>query len=145
MTDILWVAGRYQLGNDPGLFQDAAYVGQELALPFRKTWVDTAAASVSIFISTTDVETWGTWDGHKVFINTTEIGRLKDPNDQDGPVERFELSMTPAAFDAALQGRDEFVLRIVLETQIASPGMSDDFVVTRIGSPGSIAAKLGWK
>ena len=39
MTNILLIAGRYQLGNNEGLFQDAHYVGYGLELPFRKTWI----------------------------------------------------------------------------------------------------------
>ncbi|MBV8686897.1 MAG: hypothetical protein JOZ90_10995 [Alphaproteobacteria bacterium] len=145
MTDILWVAGRYQLGNDPGLFQDAAYVGQTLALPFKKTWLDPNATAVKLIIYTTDVETWGSWSGHAVFINSTEVGRLKDPTDTMGPLERFELSIPVWTLNSALGGKDEFTLRVELEVQAAQPGLSDDFVLTRIASDETIAAKLGWK
>jgi hypothetical protein len=145
MTDILWVAGRYQLGNDPGLFQDAAYVGQGLALPFKKTWIDPNATVVKLIIHTTDVETWGNWSGHAVLINNIEVGRLKDPTDTMGSIERFELSIPVSTMNAALGGKDEFALRVELEIQPAQPGLSDDFVLTRIASDESFAAKLGWK
>ncbi len=58
MTNILLIAGRYQLGNNAGLFQDAHYVGYGLELPFRKTWIDTDAKEIGFVFHTTDVETW---------------------------------------------------------------------------------------
>jgi len=145
MTDILLVAGRYQLGDDPGLFQDAVYVGQTLALPFKKTWIDGSATTVKLIVYTTDVETWGDWKGHAVSINGVEIGRLKDPNDTYGPLERFELPIPVATLNGALGGKDEFILSVVLEVQAATPGLSDDFILVRIATDGTFAAKLGWK
>jgi len=55
MTNILLIAGRYQLGNNEGLFQDAHYVGYGLELPFRKTWIDTDAKEIGCVFHTTDV------------------------------------------------------------------------------------------
>ena len=74
MTNILLIAGRYQLGNNEGLFQDAHDVGYGLELPFRKTWIDTDAKEIGFVFHTTDVETWGDWKGHRVAINGQEIG-----------------------------------------------------------------------
>jgi hypothetical protein len=36
MTNILLIAGRYQLGNNAGLFQDAHYVGYGWNFPFER-------------------------------------------------------------------------------------------------------------
>ena len=96
MSPIVFVTGRYQLGNNPGLFQDALYIGHEINLPFRKTWLDTGAANIGLNIYTHDIETWGSWRGHKVAINGTEIGRLKDPDDRQGTIETFKLSVPRA-------------------------------------------------
>ena len=63
MTNILLIAGRYQLGNNEGLFQDAHYVGYGLELPFRKTWIDTDAKEIGFVFHTTDVETRGRLEG----------------------------------------------------------------------------------
>ena len=143
MGDILWLAGRYHLGDNPGVFQDAQYVGYALELPFRKTWIDETATTVKLIVTTLEVETWGAWSGHKVSINGVEVGRLKDQNDAQGSPERFELRIDRALLDGALAGKDTFILRVDLDIQPATPGMADDFILTRVASDG-FAAKLGW-
>ncbi len=145
MTNILWVAGRYQLGDDPGLFQDAHYVGHALELPFRKTWIDDSAQTVTLLIHTTDVETWGAWQGHSVLLNGTEVGRLKDASDTQGGTEIFQLPLARGTLDGILSGEDNFLLRVEIERQPSQPGLADDFVLTRIETDGTFAAKLGWK
>lgn len=145
MANILLVAGCYHLGDNAGAFQHAVYVGHALELPFKKTWIDPAAQTVTFLFATTDVETWGDWKGHAVTINGSEIGRLKDATDAQGPREGFSIPVRTSSLNALLNGRDEFTLRIELETQTAFPGMADDFIITRIETDGTLAAKLGWK
>ncbi len=60
---VLVITGQYHLGDNPGVFQDATYVGNGLSLPLRRTWVNAGAPSVSFFFVTHDVETWGHWPG----------------------------------------------------------------------------------
>ncbi len=143
MADVLMVAGRYQLGNNPGLFQDAAYVGHSLVLPFSNPWFDPAASEVTFIVYTTDIETWGDWKGHVFAINGTEIGRLKDPVDTMGIYERFEIEIATADLQALLGGKSEFTIEVHLERQAAHPGLSDDFVLTRIATDASFGAALG--
>jgi hypothetical protein len=145
MTPIVLITGRYQFGNDAGLFQDAVYVGFELSLPLTKTWLDPTAKDVVFIFYTHDVETWGHWNGHRVAINDTEIGRLKDPDDAQGTNEVFRLSVPVADLNNALGGKDTFLLSIELEVQPATPGLSDDFVLWRIETDGTFSARLGWK
>ena len=150
MTDqrILVVTGNYQLGNNPGLFQEAPYVGLILRLPVSVTWVDMKRPEVKFFIETHDIETWGTWNGHAVLLNGTEIGRLKDPNDTLGRVEQFEITIPTAQF-ASITGYSAgkvatVTLEVVLETQPAQPGFADDFVLTRVETNDAVVVKLGW-
>jgi hypothetical protein len=96
MTPIVLITGRYQLGNDAGIFQDALYIGFELRLPFTRTWMDQAASDITFVFYTHDVETWGAWQGHRVAINNVEIGRLKDPDDVQGESEVFRLAIPRA-------------------------------------------------
>jgi hypothetical protein len=145
MTPIVLITGRYQFGNDAGLFQDALYIGFELKLPFTKTWIDPNAIDVTFSFYTHDVETWGTWKGHRVSINDVEIGRLKDENDVQGTSEVFRLVVPRATIDTALAGNDNFLLSVELDVQPSSPGLSDDFVLWRIETDGTFAARLGWK
>ena len=144
MADVLMVAGRYQLGNNPGIFQDATYVGHSLILPFSKPWFDPAATKVTFIVYTTDIETWGDWKGHIFSINGREIGRLKDPVDTMGIYERFEIVIGTADLQALLGGKSEFTIEVVLERQTAHPTLSDDFVLTRIATDASFGATLGW-
>jgi hypothetical protein len=145
MTPIVLITGRYQLGNDAGLFQDALYIGFELKLPFTKTWIDPSATDITFIFYTHDVETWGTWSGHRVSINGVEIGRLKDPDDVQGVSEVFRLAVPRTTLDAALGSEDNFVLAVELDRQPASPGFADDFVLWRMETDGTFAASLGWK
>jgi hypothetical protein len=145
MTPIVLITGRYQLGNDAGIFQDALYVGFELQLPFTKTWIDTNADNITFVFYTHDVETWGAWKGHRVAINDVEIGRLKDPDDTQGVSEIFRLAVPRKELEKALNGKDQFLLSVQLEVQPASPGMADDFVLWRIETDGTFAARIGWR
>ena len=144
LPPIVFVTGRYQFGNNPGLFQDALYIGHELTLPFRKTWLDDGAASFGVNVYTHDIATWGQWLGHRLSINDVEIGRLKDPDDRQGTTEVFRLAVPRSTIEAALGGNDTFTLAIELDVQPARQGLSDDFVLTRIESDGTFAASLGW-
>jgi hypothetical protein len=90
------------------------------------------------------VETWADHLGHKVSINETEVGRLKDAADVLGRTEVFEFAMARPELEDALAGGDRFTLSIELDLGITGPRLADDFVVTRIESDGTFAAALGW-
>ena len=141
---ILWASTRYHLGNNPGLFLDAQYVGHTLRLPFQKTWIDGEAAAIGLVFHTKDVETWDGRCGHKISINGVEIGRLSDAGSGQGDTEVFTLSVARQILDDLLAGRDQFVLAIDLEIDPDRPRLVDDFVLTRIESDGTFAARLGW-
>jgi hypothetical protein len=145
MTPVLMIAGRYHLGDTPGIFQDAVYVGHELNFPFNGPWFDPAAATIGLRFHTTDVETWGNWDGHRVLVNGTEVGRLKDPDDQFGSAELFTLVVDKHTLVQAIGGSNNFVVTVALEHQPAQPGMADDFLFLRFETDGTFGARLGWK
>lgn len=141
---ILWASTRYHLGSNPGLFLDAQYVGHTLRLPFQKTWIDSEAATIGLVFHTKDVETWDGRRGHKVSINEIEIGRLSDRDSTQGDAEIFTLSVARSVLNDALAGHDQFTLAIDLEIDPDRPKLVDDFVLTRIESDGTFAARLGW-
>ena len=145
MTPIPLITGSYHLGDSAGLFQDAAYIGHELRLPFRRTWMDSQAERFLFSFHTSDVETWGDWQGHRITINGTEIGRLRDPDDRIGAFERFEIVVERAVLEHALGSNDNFLVVVALDKQPPHPGLSDDFVLRRIETDGSFAATIGWK
>ena len=142
---ILVLSGKYHFGDNAGVFQNATYIGHQLVLPVRKTWLDDKADTVAFYFSTHDVETWGDWKGHKVAINGTEIGRIKDVADTVGEIETTKLELTKAEFIKLLDRSDNFSLSIELEKQITLPGLADDFVLTRIATSDNLAVVLGWK
>ena len=144
MSRILVITGNYHFGDNAGVFQDALYIGHLFALPLHKTWINNAATNVSFFFTTHDVETWGTWDGHKVSINGNEIGHLKDPANTYGRNEEFQIDVPLADFNSYLGGNDNFTLQVELEKQPAMPGLADDFVLTRVETA-DLAVRVGWQ
>ncbi len=71
-----------------------------LALPLTVTLgSDEHGGDATFHVETHDIETWGPdeWQGHPVRLTgagrTYELGRLKDPDDTSGRVERFRLSI----------------------------------------------------
>lgn len=145
---ILVMTGNYQFGNNPGLFQEAPFVGKSVIFPVSVTYVDVTATDVRLYFDTHDIETWGDWMGHQVLLNGEEVGRLKDPADRFGRAETFEVIIKMADFLRIINyggGMPSKVeLQIVLDTQPAHPGLADDFVLMRIDTSDSAVLRLGW-
>lgn len=142
---VLLICGSYHFGDGPGTFQDATYIGHQLVLPVRKVWLDDRADHVSFYFSTHDVETVGDWRGHRVTINGTEIGRIKNHGHTAGDVDTTKLDVALETLVKLLGGKDYFSLAIELEKRHATPGMADDFVLTRIATSASLSLALGWQ
>ena len=141
----LVVSARYHFGDSPGIFQDATYVGHQLVLPVRKVWLDERTDQVAFYFSTTDVETLGDWRGHRVTINGTEIGRIKNHGHTAGDADTTKLDVTLDVLHKLLGQKDNFSLAIELEKRPATPGLSDDFVLTRFATSANFAVALGWR
>ncbi|WP_422929374.1 hypothetical protein [Singulisphaera sp. PoT] len=142
---ILVISGNYHLGDNPGLFQDATYIGHQLVLPLRISWIDDKSDVMAFHFTTHDIETWGQRQGHRVSINGTEIGRLKDASDHAGLMEHIKIEIGKPAFLSLLNGDDNFTLAVELEKQADFPGLADDFVLTRIATSANLAVTIGWK
>lgn len=145
-TKVLVLAGQYHLGDNAGLFQDATFVGYTLALPLTVTLDRENADGVTFQIETHDIETWDSdnWLGHPVRLTgqgeNLEVGRLKDPNDQDGRLEVFRLTIARPEIERLLGGQSgSAVLTVEVEKQGSILGLSDDFVLTRIEVTGATA------
>jgi len=133
---VVLLTGAYHLGNNPGVFQDAQYVGLRLEFPARLTWKPPAA--VELIFYTHDIETWGGTGGHAVTINDTEVGRLKDVVNTHHPTEITSITIDKSVFDNAVGGEDTFRLGIT----VTGGSLADDFVLTRVETRG-FAARLG--
>lgn len=146
----LVLTGRYHLGDNPGLFQDATFVGYVLALPLVVSVNrDEADAEAAFHIETHDIETWDpdSWLGHCVRLTGPgggcDLGRLRDPDGAVGRVETFRLTIAISKLREVLGGQSgSVVLTIEVEKQHAKPGLSDDFVLTRLEAAG-LTARVG--
>ncbi len=144
-NSILVVSGSYHFGDNPGIFQNSTYVGHQLVLPVRKMWLDDRSDKVAFYFGTQDVETLGNWKGHRVTINGTEIGRIKNLSGTAGTAETVKLEVKRDDLLRLLNEQDNFSLAIEYEKQAAMPGMGDDFVLTRIATSETLSVSLGWK
>ncbi len=144
-NSILVVSGSYHFGDNPGIFQNSTYIGHQLMLPLRKTWMDDRAEKVAFYFGTTDVETLGKWKGHRAAINGTDIGRIKNISGTAGSAETTKLEVKRDDLLRLLDGKDNFTLAIEYEKQHEMPGLGDDFVLTRISTSENLSVTLGWK
>ena len=143
-NQVLVVSGSYHFGDNPGIFQNSTYVGHQLVLPVRKMWLDERADKVAFYFGTQDVETLGNWKGHRVTLNGTEIGRIKNHGGPAGMAETIKLEVKRDELIRLLDHKDNFSLAIEYEKQAAQPGFGDDFVLTRISTSESLSVALGW-
>ena len=144
-NQILVVSGSYHFGDNPGIFQNSTYVGHQLVLPLRKTWLDERADKMAFYFGTQDVETLGNWKGHRVTLNGTEIGRIKNTGGSTGMAETVKLDIKQDDLLKLLGGDDNFSLAIEYEKHATAAGMGDDFVLTRIATSENLSVSLGWK
>lgn len=142
---ILVVSGSYHFGDNPGIFQNSTYIGHQLVLPARKTWLDDRAEKLAFFFSTTDVETLGNWRGHRVTLNGTDIGRIKNIGGTPGLPDTVKIEVSSDDLRRLLDGKDNFTLVIEYEKHPTIPGLGDDFVLTRIATSENWSVALGWK
>lgn len=137
---VILVSGSYHLGNNPGIFQGAKFVGLGLALPATVTWKP-SADEVAFIIHTHDVESWGGQGGHALTVNGHKLGEIKDINNSAHPHEVSTIRVARTELENALGGNDYFRLGIDLNVG-NPPSLSDDFVLTRVETEG-FAARLG--
>lgn len=79
------VEGPFQFGANPGALDGVPFVGLEKVFLLGIASID--ADELGLTIYTRAIETWGGGPGHQVLISGTNIGYLRDPNDQGGPSE----------------------------------------------------------
>jgi hypothetical protein len=137
---VIFVSGAYHLGNNPGIFQSAPFVGLSLVFPATLTWKPTEV-EVGFVIHTHDVESWGGRGGHALTVNGTKLGEIKDCKNAAHPNEVTTILVPRTALEAALGGSDFF--RLGIDVNVGSaPSLADDFVLTRIETQ-AFAARLG--
>jgi hypothetical protein len=136
-SELVW-EGRIHLGDEPGVYGDAAYSG--IAVEFPLTLRKTAPAgpnTTTLVLLTRDVQTFAGYPGHLI----TVTGYRPDPVDA---THSTEIVLATARLTSADNNRKElpvnlagivapiFVsVRVRVDTAVP-PGLYDDFVVTRL-------------
>jgi len=150
--ELIW-EGRVHLGDEPGVYGDAAYAGLAMELPLTLQKTDpTGPNTTTLVLRTQDVQTFAGYPGHLVTVTNYQ------PNPGD-PTHSSENVLTTQRIASADNNRKEVPVnlaglpspvyvsvRVRVDTTVP-PGLYDDFVVTRLAnrSPNfTFVASLGF-
>ncbi|MGH3899031.1 MAG: hypothetical protein ACRDTA_12440 [Pseudonocardiaceae bacterium] len=135
--ELVW-EGRIHLGDEPGVYGDAAYSGIALEFPLTLRKTDaTGLDTTTLVLQTQDVQTFAGYPGHLITVTAYQLA----PQD---PTHTIETPLATATLSSADNNRKEvpvdlsgltspvFVsVRVRVDTEVP-PGLYDDFVVTRL-------------
>lgn len=135
--ELVW-EGRLQLGDEPGVYGDAAYCGLALELPLTLRKTDPAGPdTTTLVLHTQDVQTFAGYPGHLITVTAYQ----PDPHD---PTRVTKTVLTTERLTSADNNRKEIAInlagigspvfvgvRVQVDTDVP-PGLYDDFVVTRL-------------
>jgi hypothetical protein len=135
--ELVW-EGRIHVGDEPGVYGDAAYSGIALELPLTLRKTDPAGPdTTTLVLRTQDVQTFAGYPGHLITVTAYQ----PDPHD---PTRATETVLTTERLTSADNNREEIVVspaglnspafvsvRVRVDTNVP-PGLYDDFVVTRL-------------
>ena len=135
--ELVW-QGRIHLGDEPGVYGDAAYSGVALEFPLTLQKTDPAGPdTTTLVLRTQDVQTFAGYPGHLITVTSYQ----PDPGDPTRATETVLAAerLTSAdndrkdvAVDLAGIASPAFVsVRVRVDTEVP-PGLYDDFVVTRL-------------
>jgi hypothetical protein len=150
--ELVW-QGRIHLGDEPGVFGDAAYSGLATEFPITLQKTDPSGPdTTTLVVHTQNVATFSGYPGHLI----TATLYAEDPNQQ------FHFIATTLATErltSADNNRQELVLNLAnkpspifvsvgvrIDTEVP-PGLYDDFVVVRLVNKSSnftFVASLGF-
>ena len=135
--ELVW-EGRLHVGDEPGVYGDAAYSGLALELPLtlRKTDPD-GPDTTTLVVRTQDVQTFAGYPGHLITVTAYQP-------DLDDPTHAIETVLITERLTSADNNRKEIVVnlagidspafvsvRVRVDTNVP-PSLYDDFVVTRL-------------
>jgi hypothetical protein len=135
--ELIW-QGRLHLGDEPGVYGDAAYTGLVSEIPVTVTRSDPNATSFKFVLETVDIQTFQGYPGHLIEV----IQYLPDPAQAYHSIEKI---VSQARFSGADNNRKEvvvsvgseaghfrFSVRLRCDTTV-NPGLYDEFVWRRLG------------
>jgi len=136
-SELIW-EGRIHLGDEPGVYGDAAYSGIALEFPLTLQKIDPAGPDMTtLVLRTQDVQTFAGYPGHLITVTAYQ----PDPVD---PTHFTEAVLVTERLTSADNNRKEVAVnlagiaspafvsvRVRVDTEVP-PGLYDDFVVTRL-------------
>jgi hypothetical protein len=140
--------GRLHLGDEPGVYGDAAYAGLAAELPFTLRRFREGASEddvVEIIVEAQDVRTFEGYLGHHVIVMGYEANPLASPEWQSRVLARGRLERNSASVELRGDIPETVSLRVQVDTDVA-PGLYDDFILRRISlRSSSHYASLGFR
>ncbi len=134
--EMIW-QGRLHLGDEPGIYGDAAYTGLAAELPITVTRSDLAGQHFKLVLRTSDLSTFQNYPGHAI----TVISYVPDPTT---PFHSIEQVLATAVFLGSddnvkevtvnvgtAPGPFSLSVRLRIDTEV-NPGLYDDFVWERL-------------
>jgi hypothetical protein len=140
---LVWTGG-LNLGDTPGVFYDAQFVGLLVQIPLTITFLPDGEDPIKLLLMTTEVEIFNDkkhpvyWDWMPGNPLPTPVGFIDDTDLIPGRPE-FHLLTIPRAAASV----DRHWITIQVNPEI-SAGLRDDFVLKRIEAHETIGAKIGW-
>jgi hypothetical protein len=138
---VIWT-GALNLGDTPGVFNDAAFAGLSITLPVTIGFA--SGTDSQMLLMTTQVEIFGGrkhpvyWDWTPGTAFPNPVGYIDDTDPIPGRPE-YHLLTIPA--DQAKQGQHS--LTVLVNPDIPA-GFRDDFVLKRIEADEKAGMKIGW-
>lgn len=153
-TSIFIWEGKVQLGDEPGIYGNAAYSGLAVKFPITLNNIDQTTPKddvVTLEIATSDVTVYGGYPGHKV----TVFGYIENPAGSYHWAETAlaDIRLTAGnsiSIDVTIPKTRKptyIALSIEVDTTVA-PGYYDDFLVTGIKyhtQQSALYAKFGFQ
>jgi hypothetical protein len=140
---MVW-SGSLNMGDTPGVFMDAQFVGLLLQIPVTITFLPDGTDPVKMLLMTTEVEVFNGkkhpiyWDWTPGTALPSPVGTIDDVDLIPGKPEYHPLSIPRAG---AAVGKHWLTIHV--NPEIAA-GLRDDFVLKRIEAHETIGAKIGW-
>ncbi|VTS08280.1 hypothetical protein [Tuwongella immobilis] len=140
---LVW-SGSLNMGDTPGVFTDAQFVGLILQIPITITYLSDETAPAQFLLTTTEVEIFNQkthpvyWDWTPGTALPTPVGHIDDTEFVPGKPEFHQLSIPRTELTLG-----KHWLTILVNAEIPA-GLRDDFILKRIEAHNSIGAKIGW-
>lgn len=131
-TELIW-AGRIHLGDNPGVYGDAAYAGLCTEFPITLTKFSDAQDDIELLLSTAEVQVYDPYPGHKVTLIGYRNIAVSDPprwEEVELAAERIKENTTKLCL-VNTNNIKFFSVRVRIDTSVA-PGLYDEFVLLRL-------------